>query len=199
MSTLKTNNVQVGQSLTATNNFTLYQPATPDGTVRLGVGNSGATTADVLTLNGNGALALRGAVTSASGVGITFPATQSASTNANTLDDYEEGTWTPTDLSGAGLSLSVSFAHYAKVGRVVTACFYITFPATGSGAAANISLPFTVNNYGSGALWTSSGLAGVVGAFSSGILLRSQANGTYTNSQFSSQFIIATVSYLTDN
>ena len=130
---------------------------------------------------------------------IRFPATQNASSNANTLDDYEEGTWTPTDLSGAGLSLSVSFAHYAKVGRVVTACFYITFPATGSGAAANISLPFTVNNYGSGALWTSSGLAGVVGAFSSGILLRSQANGTYTNSQFSSQFIIATVSYLTDN
>ena len=48
MSTLKTNNVQVGQSVTATNNFTLYQPSSPDGTVRLGVGNSGATTADVL-------------------------------------------------------------------------------------------------------------------------------------------------------
>ena len=44
MSTLKTNNVQVGQSVTATNNFTLYQPASPDGTVRLGNGNSGSTT-----------------------------------------------------------------------------------------------------------------------------------------------------------
>jgi len=54
MSTLKTNNVQVGQSVTATNNFTLYQPATPDGTVRLGVGNSGATTADVITANSSG-------------------------------------------------------------------------------------------------------------------------------------------------
>lgn len=51
MSTLKTNNVQVGQSVTATNNFTIYQPATPDGTVRIGVGNSGATTADVITVN----------------------------------------------------------------------------------------------------------------------------------------------------
>jgi len=48
MSTLKTNNVQVGQSVTATQNFTLYQPSVPDGTVRLGVGNAGATTADVL-------------------------------------------------------------------------------------------------------------------------------------------------------
>lgn len=44
MSTLKTNNVQVGQSVTATNNFTLYQPSTPDGTVRLGNGNSGSVT-----------------------------------------------------------------------------------------------------------------------------------------------------------
>lgn len=44
MSTVKTNNVQVGQSGTASNNFTLYQPATPDGTVRLGNGNSGSTT-----------------------------------------------------------------------------------------------------------------------------------------------------------
>jgi hypothetical protein len=54
MSTLKTNNVQVGQSLTATNNFTLYQPSTPDGTVRLGVGNTGATTADVITATSAG-------------------------------------------------------------------------------------------------------------------------------------------------
>ena len=54
MSTLKTNNVQVGQSVTATQNFTLYQPSTPDGTVRLGVGNSGATTADVITANSSG-------------------------------------------------------------------------------------------------------------------------------------------------
>jgi hypothetical protein len=51
MSTVKTNNVQVGQSGTATNNFTLYQPSVPDGTVRLGVGNSGATTSDVITVS----------------------------------------------------------------------------------------------------------------------------------------------------
>ena len=57
MSTLKTNNVQVGQSVTATNNFTLYQPSTPDGTVRLGVGNSGATTADVASFNSSGVFA----------------------------------------------------------------------------------------------------------------------------------------------
>jgi hypothetical protein len=54
MSTLKTNNVQVGQSVTATNNFTIYQPSTPDGTVRIGVGNSGSTTADVASISSSG-------------------------------------------------------------------------------------------------------------------------------------------------
>jgi hypothetical protein len=53
MSLLKSNAVQVGQSLTATNNFTLYQPSVADGTVRLGVGNSGSVT-DIVTVNSAG-------------------------------------------------------------------------------------------------------------------------------------------------
>jgi hypothetical protein len=58
MSTLRTNNVQVGQSATATNNFTLYQPSVPDGTVRLGVGNTGATTLDAVTVTSAGNVAV---------------------------------------------------------------------------------------------------------------------------------------------
>ena len=54
MSTINSKNVQVGTSGVAAQNFTLYQPATPDGTVRLGVGNSGATTGDVVTVNSAG-------------------------------------------------------------------------------------------------------------------------------------------------
>jgi hypothetical protein len=54
MSTLRTNAAQIGQSATATNNFTLYQPATPNGTVRLGVGNAGSVSADVVTVNSSG-------------------------------------------------------------------------------------------------------------------------------------------------
>ena len=52
MSTLKVNNLQVGQDGTAANNYTLYQPASPDGTVRLGYGVAGSVT-DVLTLKDN--------------------------------------------------------------------------------------------------------------------------------------------------
>ena len=63
------------------------------------------------------------ATPSASGAGITFPATQSASSNANTLDDYEEGTWTATFLSDGGsitTSATVRYGFYTKIGRQVT-------------------------------------------------------------------------------
>ena len=54
MSVLKTNNVQIGQSTTATQNFTLSVPATPDGTIKLARGNQGATTQDVLAVDASG-------------------------------------------------------------------------------------------------------------------------------------------------
>ncbi len=75
MSTLKTNNVQVGQSVTATNNFTLYQPSTPDGTVRIGVGNSGATTSDVVVIGSSGitkGVISPGTAVTASGTSVDF-------------------------------------------------------------------------------------------------------------------------------
>ena len=44
MSTVKTKKIQLGTDATASNNFTLYQPATPDGTLRVGVGNADSPT-----------------------------------------------------------------------------------------------------------------------------------------------------------
>ena len=56
MSLLKANSVQIGQSATATQNFTLSVPSSPDGTIKLARGNSGATTADVFSVNASGSL-----------------------------------------------------------------------------------------------------------------------------------------------
>jgi hypothetical protein len=70
----------------------------------------------ILHAQNNASLALQGAITQA-GIGITFPATQSASSNANTLDDYEEGTWTPVWNGGTS---SPSRCRYTKIGRLVT-------------------------------------------------------------------------------
>jgi hypothetical protein len=69
------------------------------------------------------------------GKGIVLGAT--SNTAANTLDDYEEGTWTPT-WSGA----NASNATYTKIGRVVYASG--TFQATGSGTTGDCAgLPYT--------------------------------------------------------
>ncbi len=100
-----------------------------------------------------------GATPSTSGSGITFPATQSASTDANTLDDYEEGTWTPTLTFGggsAGQTYSVRTGSYTKIGRTVYASGRIILTNKGSSTgSANITgLPFTSisgnTNYGAG-------------------------------------------------
>jgi hypothetical protein len=83
-----------------------------------------------------------GATASASGAGISFPATQSASTDANTLDDYEEGSFTAT--VGAGGITSQS-CRYTKIGRSVS----ITGTIIYSGASVDPSfggLPFTSAN-----------------------------------------------------
>jgi hypothetical protein len=58
MSLLKSNSVQIGQSATATQNFTLSVPSSPDGTIKLARGNSGATTQDILSVNSSGAVTI---------------------------------------------------------------------------------------------------------------------------------------------
>jgi hypothetical protein len=62
--------------------------------------------------------------------GIAFPATQVTSADANTLDDYEEGTWTPVLTPATGTITSQScFGSYVKIGKQVT----ITFKAVITG------------------------------------------------------------------
>jgi hypothetical protein len=81
--------------------------------------------------------------------GIEFQATQSASSNANTLDDYEEGTWTPTVIASGGSGSVGTYntrnAIYTKIGRLVSVSFYLGFTkGTLSGGTVNITgLPFT--------------------------------------------------------
>ena len=88
------------------------------------------------------------ATPSTSGAGITSPATQSASTDANTLDDYEEGTWTlglTIGGSATGISIANRVATYTKIGRQVTITFGFNLSSKGSNSG-NLEingLPFT--------------------------------------------------------
>jgi hypothetical protein len=77
--------------------------------------------------------------------GIAFPATQSASADANTLDDYEEGTWTPVITPGSGsLTSYTSYGGYTKVGRLVSVWGFFNINTAGTaGGEGRVTLPFT--------------------------------------------------------
>jgi hypothetical protein len=77
--------------------------------------------------------------------GLTFNGDTAA---ANALDDYEEGTWTPSfTLDGGSVSGVTSGGTYIKIGRQVTITFVITFPTTSSALINNITnFPFTSEN-----------------------------------------------------
>ena len=130
MSTLKTNNVQVGQSVTATNNFTIYQPATPDGTVRIGVGNSGATTTDVITVNSSGNV----------GMGTSSPASrlhtrQDQDGVTRAIVQNRNGSGTPlSEVAFITGSFDFSDSRYAYIQSGGGGAQYLAF-GTGNGAA----------------------------------------------------------------
>jgi hypothetical protein len=93
-----------------------------------------------------------GATPSASGAGITFPATQSASSDANTLDDYEEGSFTPTVTGSTpptGVTYNLQIGRYIKVGRAVHIEITVSLTSAGSGGAGIAlvaGLPFSATN-----------------------------------------------------
>lgn len=73
---------------------------------------------------------------------IKFPATQNASADVNTLDDYEEGTWTPN--VGGTATYSVQLGTYTKIGNLVTVTCRLVIDVIGTGALNAIDgLPFT--------------------------------------------------------
>jgi hypothetical protein len=74
--------------------------------------------------------------------GVTFPATQVPSADANTLDDYEEGTWTPTLSGPTSVSYVERQGFYTKIGNMVYLKFNIRGSWTGSGQAVISTLPF---------------------------------------------------------
>lgn len=83
--------------------------------------------------------------------GVAFPATQVASADANTLDDYEEGSFTPTLVSSGGgtPTYTTQVGRYVKVGSKVTVWGRVTLATKGTLAAGTLtveSLPFTSAN-----------------------------------------------------
>ena len=131
-----------------------------------------------------------GATPSSSGSGITFPATQSSSSNVNTLDDYEEGTWTP---AGVGQTFASASGKYTKIGRVVYIQFDVIWSVNGAGNQAGMGgFPFPcdgsaysftrgTSTYSGSIVMTCPGYAGTT----SGLLLYNFGNPGITDSAIS--------------
>lgn len=105
------------------------------------------------------------------GGNITFPATQSPSAGANTLDDYEEGTFTPTVVGSTtpgSATYSDQTGRYTKIGHLVLGSFRIVLTSRGGmvGQVRIGNLPFSIANF-------SSARAGINTAFIGGMNLGS--------------------------
>jgi hypothetical protein len=91
---------------------------------------------------------------------------------ANTLADYEEGTWTPSFISGfSSVTVTSAVGRYIKIGKSVTAHIRLQVSAfTGNAAQIGVSLPFTAStgSVGSGFLHGTTSLAGTAAPLLSG-------------------------------
>jgi hypothetical protein len=118
-----------------------YNTGDVEGDMRFYVSNGSTPAGSLLSGNEHTRLTKDGYLRLAGG-GIQFNGDTAA---ANSLDDYEEGTWTPIDSSGASLTFTVLDARYTKIGRQVQCFAQITYPTTANGSDAKIGgLPFTM-------------------------------------------------------
>ena len=150
MSTVKSKQLQVGTSATSTDNFTIYQPATPDGTLRIGVGNADNPT-EVGRFNSNGYVATNAPAFSAYSSAIrtissgTFTKvifdTERFDTNAN----YDTSTYrfTPTVAGYYQINFSLDVGTSAGASQSVCSIY-----KNGSYYSAGVNLSGSVTFYG---------------------------------------------------
>jgi hypothetical protein len=154
-----------GNAATVTTNANLTGPITSSGNATtIASGNTYPTPTFSGTATGQGLLDISGA----SAGQVKFPATQNASSNANTLDDYKEGTWTPVlrfNGNAVGMTYSVQLGTYTKIGNMVNVAAFIILSAKGSstGQAEVIGIPYSPSNISQvgGVLTVTSGFTGL--------------------------------------
>jgi len=114
---------------------------------------------------------------------------------ANKLDDYEEGTWTPT--SGVNLTIHTT-CRYTKIGNHLTLTFDFTYASNSDGNSAAInSLPFSYHSYNSGFCgWQNTNLSGPVMwhvAGNSAAAYNGKTNAVITYADASGKRVIGTI------
>ena len=135
----------------------------------LALSANGSNTA-ALTVETSLNVSLRENLVMANGKGIDFSATAGTGTS-ELFDDYEEGSWTPTDASGAGLTFTSPVGTYTKIGDTVILTMTITYPSNSSSSVVAIGgAPFTAA--------TAAGAGGFVTYTNSGIDMQLYYSGS---------------------
>jgi hypothetical protein len=119
-------------------------------------GSSGGGIGLQLDASNNVNVALGNVVMGTSGKGIDFSAVTggTGTATANVLNDYEEGTFTPTVTSEFGTigTTTVTSATYTKIGRLVSINFDISIITAGTGSGSLlVSVPFNIGEEACGA------------------------------------------------
>ena len=178
----------------------ITQSAGNDGTLQIRTTTSGGTATTAVTIDNTQKVTFANSIGFGSNAGITF--NNSSATVNSTLNDYETGTFTPTDASGAGLSFTSAVGSYTKVGRMVFLTFAVVYPTTANGLSASVGgFPFTsesVNSgYGGFVTVTNYGTAYsfYMGASSTSTGLRTFSNVNPTNANMSGIIVRGTMAY----
>lgn len=114
--------------------------------------------------------------------------------------------WTPTDGSGAGLSLTVQDAQWTQIGKVCTITFAVTYPSTASSAVAVLGgLPCagatgTASRAGGSPSYTdyATPFSVLIGSGTTTANFYAYGGAGLINSQFSGKSIRATLTYITN-
>jgi len=130
------------------------------------------------------------------------PGGTGVTTTGSTVKNYQEGVWVPTDQSGASLTLSTGVCRWTKVGRIVTANFNLTYPATANASDTVIGgLPFLNKGFAAvniGYTTVSTLLRGLTSDEQYYFLWYKADGSRPTNADLSTANIKGTISYETD-
>ena len=181
---------------------TLDSTTSNNETVNLPTGGGTLVGTATHSFTGNATITSGNLVIATAGKGLAVGGTGAA----NTLDDYEEGTWTPV-IVGGSLSRSIEAATYTKIGNIVQLQAYLTLADNGNATSLSISgMPFTNiggNGYSVGLATHAGGSDLTSTKFaradnnSATLVFYKNASGTVTQAMVDASFFIFSITYRT--